>query len=356
MRRMVELVDVPVPEGPGSPGWDAFVAFTEIENATQVAAYGTRDVEIAAAELLPHYRDPHEEVRWIAAREGDRIVGRISVQRTLEAPETGFAELQVRPGHERRGIGRALADRLDALAAELALTKLITYVPSAPGDAGDERLVPPTGAGSVSLADRGTRFLLARGWRLEQVERGSRFALPADPAALASLRADAEEHAAGYRLHTWIGLTPEPMRDGMAELMARMTTDAPTAGLEEPPETWDAARVLENETRLSEGRDFVTTVAEHTASGRLAGMTWFSVPAGSAPVRQWDTIVRAEDRGHRLGMLLKAANLQALQERFPGRPSVVTWNAEENRHMLAVNEAIGFVPMGYDGAWRKDLG
>lgn len=353
---MVELVDVPVAEGPGTPGWDEFVAFTEIENATQVRAYGTRDVEIRAEELLPHYRDPHEEVRFIAARDGDRIVGRLVLQRTLEAPETGFVELQVRPECEGLGVGRALADRLDDLAAHLALTKLLTYVPSAPGAPGDERLTSPTGHGSVALGDRGTCFLLARGWRLEQVERGSRLALPADAEALRMLRAEAERHADGYRLHTWVGLTPASMRPGMAELMERMTTDAPSAGLEEPAESWDADRVLENETRLSAGRDVLTTVAEHTGSGRLAGMTWFSVPRGEVPVRQWDTIVRSEDRGHRLGMLLKVANLQALEERFPGRPSVVTWNAEENRHMLDVNEAIGFVPMGYDGGWRKDLG
>jgi hypothetical protein len=54
-------------------------------------------------------------------------------------------------------------------------------------------------------------------------------------------------------------------------------------------------------------------------------------------------------------MLLKLANLVEVQRRMPGHPSVITFNAEENRHMLDVNEAVGFVPIGYEGAWRRDL-
>jgi hypothetical protein len=53
--------------------------------------------------------------------------------------------------------------------------------------------------------------------------------------------------------------------------------------------------------------------------------------------------------------VLKLANLAELQKRMPGHPAVITFNAEENRHMLDVNEAVGFVPIGYEGAWRRDL-
>jgi GNAT superfamily N-acetyltransferase len=65
--------------------------------------------------------------------------------------------------------------------------------------------------------------------------------------------------------------------------------------------------------------------------------------------------VLREHRGHGLGMLVKLVNLAALQRDHPGYPSVVTYNAEENRHMLSVNEALGFVPIGYEGAWKKTL-
>ncbi len=61
----------------------------------------------------------------------------------------------------------------------------------------------------------------------------------------------------------------------------------------------------------------------------------------------------AEHRGHRLGMLLKVANLQELAHYAPEAPLVFTFNAEENRHMLNVNEAVGFRAVGYDGAWKK---
>ena len=67
---------------------------------------------------------------------------------------------------------------------------------------------------------------------------------------------------------------------------------------------------------------------------------------------QWTTVVAAPHRGHRLGLLLKAANLQGLAVDQPEARYVDTWNAGENDHMLAINTLVGFRPHSAHGAWQ----
>ena len=116
---------------------------------------------------------------------------------------------------------------------------------------------------------------------------------------------------------------------------------------------WDAARVREHDDRMAEsGRQVITSAAEHTPSGRLAGYSEVVVSDERPVAVQEDTLVLREHRGHRLGMLLKIATAEALAE-VPRIEAIVTWNAEENRPMLDVNEAMGFRAVGAEGAWQR---
>ena len=350
----MDLFEVTIPTTVDAPDAADFVEAVGVRNAVEADGFGTEAFSFTPAETLPRWLDQkHHPGRMFAARVDGRIVARGFIETIPDGDGTGWIGTQVLPAHRRAGIGTALADRLEAVAREWGLTKVIVYTVSKSGPG--PRLDSPTGFGSVPRDNGEVRFLRGRGYQLEQVERASLLELPVDVSG--PLESALSESGADYRLHTWIGDTPPQWRSDIATLLTRMSTDAPTAGLEEPEDVWTVDRLLESERlHAADPRTELFAAVEHVPTGRLAGFTVLNAPRElDRAVGQEDTLVLREHRGHRLGMLLKLANLAHLQEQKPGHPVVVTFNAEENRYMLSVNEAVGFTPIGHEGAWKKEL-
>jgi len=345
----------PIPTAPGAPGWDAFVQTVEARNAAQAEAYGAA-ASYTPEELILNWTDPNEPKRLLVAEVDGRVVARAYLEwHPNGSDDVAYHGIEVHPDHQGVGIGRALADRLEAIARELGRPIATAYV-GHPDDGAPPRLVSPTGAGSVPALERAARFLVARGWELGQVERGSRLELPVDPADLVTRIAMATERSGtDYRVHRWVGRTPERWIADLAELMTRMGTDAPSGELEVDDDTWTPERLREREDAEADWpRTALHVAVEHIASGRLVGFTDLEVPDDpTRPIDQGDTIVVREHRGHALGMRLKLEGLALVAEAAPGHPCIVTFNAEENRHMLDTNEAVGFRPFVVEGGWQK---
>jgi hypothetical protein len=201
--------------------------------------------------------------------------------------------------------------------------------------------------------ESGESFAATKGYAAAQTMVRSTLSLPGDDAVLEQWRAG--DGADGYVLRTcWDGI-PQEWLAGRAELSRRMSTDAPLGDLRLEEERWDEQRVREEYERIAAmGRRFVETFAVEQRSRRLVGHTQVQVSKEAARVAyQQDTLVLREHRGHRLGLRLKAANTLALTQVSPRTHVVRTWNAEENRPMLAVNELIGYVRDGFLREWQK---
>ncbi|GMA24079.1 hypothetical protein GCM10025864_18380 [Luteimicrobium album] len=221
---------------------------------------------------------------------------------------------------------------------------------------GPGALEPATGVGRAPAADAGVRFAVGHGFTLEQVARHSVLDLPVDSDHLHALRAGAEA-AAGpdYQVHVWTDEVPDEHLAGIAVLQTRMSTDAPSGGLDFQEDPWDAERVRDAFARtLASGAHPVVCAVEHVPTGTLAGFTVVSLPdRRPAVVFQEDTLVLREHRGHRLGMLVKATLLAELARTRPAAERVHTWNAQENDAMLGINVALGFRPAGIDAEWQR---
>jgi len=220
----------------------------------------------------------------------------------------------VHPDHQRRGIGRALAE-----AAEAATDR--------------PRLRAPAWVGSSGI-DAVPRLGYTPGVSHEVRRVSVRSAQPA------SLVAAAEEASRDYELERFAGPAPDrllvdlvPLREGI--------NDAPDEQGEF--EAYSPERIRGYEQSLAQRRQTAyTIVARHRATGEPAGITMLCVHELRPEVAaQEDTSVLAPHRGHRLGLRLKLAMLDWLRAERPDVESADTWNASGNAPMIAVNEALG---------------
>ena len=269
-------------------------------------------------------------------------------------------DVMVRPARRREGAGTVLLTGLTEALADDGRSTLIAFVGAgAEPEPGPGALQAPTGNGRVAVDAPSSRFAAARGWALEQVERHSVLVVPGDLAPFAALRDEALATAGSeYRLHTWHDEIPDRWLDAMALLFSRMVTDAPQGALAYEPEPWDAERVRRwlRWTVVDREEHVTIAVAEHVPTGVLAAHTELAYGRPDEPYAfQQATLVRADHRGHRLGMAVKAANVLFTREHQPALRRIHTDNAEENGPMLAINVALGFAPTGVYAAWQKRL-
>lgn len=335
-----------------------FIDMVAVRNLVARERSGHDDFEYAATELLPIWQNQEDfdGSVWIARVDG-RAVGRFAMELPLE-PGSDVAEitLDVLDGAWSDELLAAGFEVIETAARKKGRHILQAWTIHSHRE-GHDVLTPPTGFGSIPLDAYASAFV-RRGFSLEQVERNSALDLHADWSTIERLAAEARSVAMpSYRLITWTLPTPDEFVDGYAHLMSRMSTDVPTAALVWDEEHWDAARLRRYEDEVLGGDRFGHIVAAvHEETGRLAAFSELFVNAArTGSTEQNATLVLKEHRGHRLGLLVKTANLLAWRDLAPLSPRVATFNAEDNRPMLDINEAIGFVPVSYAGAWKKVL-
>lgn len=348
-----------IPERVDSLDAGPFLDYVRLANAVCAADAGHDDLHESAEEALGFWQDQSDwtQIGHTVQRDGV-VLGAVKLMISNE-PDAATVEFDpiVDPDHWGEGVEEALLERVEAEARTRGILTIQSWTLHRP-DAAGARVSPPTGFGSIPAPDRQTVFMLEHGFSLEQVERNSAFDLRGPTAVVEAMLADAVVRAgAEYRLVEWTSPTPPEFQEGLANLLARMSTDAPTGGMVVDEQHWDAARIQRRDARHAmQGLTVSVAAVQHVPTGAIAAYNELAIGADhTGATQQYGTLVVKEHRGVRLGTIVKCANLLRWRELMPESPRVTTFNAEENRHMLDINEAIGFVPVSYAGAWKKVL-
>jgi GNAT superfamily N-acetyltransferase len=278
--------------------------------------------------------DPSET--WLARDVADAPCGWFLL--TLpQREDRRYADLRlfVHPARRRAGLGRALAGHAAARAVRAGRAVLTS----------DARDGSPGEAFAQAIGARRGITEVSRVLELDSVSAPH----------LARLRCEAEAAAAGYSLLTLEGAIPEEYLAPVAAVTAGAGDFPMDPGREQ--QHWDAERVRQSGRRVAaQGLRYYTVAGRHDASGSLVALTQVGVdPLVPEWALQEFTAVVPQHRGHRLGLLVKAGMLELLAKREPQLRRVITGNADSNKHMIAINSALGFKVLDRWSSWEMDV-
>ena len=318
--------------------------------AWHVVDDATRPADVPADplnEVLPRIQGRPETGEraelWFGTVDGQPVACGDVVFPVLDNADNASVNVRVLEEHRRQGYGSQLLERLVDRARADGRRRIYGEVVE-PLEGDD---VPAGVEFAQALGARRVLFEIRRVLEVRALE----------DARLMQLAGQARRHADGYSLVQWVDRAPEEIVDDLAVLKGRMSVDVPMEDMTWDAETYDAERVRALEAFIaSRHRSVVATAARHDATGRLVGYTDIGVNVEDPRVAyQWDTIVSPEHRGHRLGLLMKVANIELLRSTIDGVEIVNTWNAAVNEHMIAVNEVMGFRPADREWQWQLDI-
>lgn len=274
---------------------------------------------------------------YIAMFDGATMVGIAETFGAVNAENADVCEmgLWIDPAHHGQGLHRQLFDHVDAIERARGRTRYWGW-----GD----------------LADDTTRSFWEDelGYTLAYDERISRCVLAdVDAAMIDSWIATASERASGYHLVRAEAPFDDELIVYFAQALEAMN-DAPLDDLEHEVEVFDADRARQVESlHLATRSNYRAVFAIETATGEFAGYTAMRIPAAEPALsKQGDTVTVNAHRNKGIGRWLKADMWQWLQHERPDVLSLDTGNAESNRAMLAINEAMGFRDILHHGVWH----
>jgi GNAT superfamily N-acetyltransferase len=295
-------------------------------------------------EFLGAFRssDSGERQELFAAYDGDRMVGNAVLWSfLLDNTDKAAFMLCVDVPERRRGIGRALAERLEQTAKDDKRSMVLANA-----------MLPFEGRDGHPYR----RFAEACGYELVNFEVARHLALPVSDEQIQEWIDEAAPHHEGYAIETFVGAVPDDLLESLCVLLAQLIVDAPTGAIDFEEETMTPQRYAEMvETTAAMGRARYETIALTPDRQVVAQSTLAMSLEENTKVYQWGTFVHREHRGHKLGLATKAVNLRAVQKARDDLSLVVTQNAETNDYMVAINERMGFLPIEIAGEFVKRL-
>lgn len=287
--------------------------------------------------MIGHLREPTEDelVETWAVFEDDSpeatmLGGGMIFFPQLDNLDKTYTGVCIAPGHQRRGAGGLVLDRLVERAAAQGRTTVLLesqYSFEAREDHGHRR------------------FAERHGFAVASVEVSRMLPLPVPEERLQAWIDEAAPYHGDYRIETFEEV-PDELLPSVCYVLNQLALDAPTGDIEFEAEQITPEIRREFDARNKKrGTSKIETLAID-AEGQAVAVTAIGIQSEEADkVHQWATIVNREHRGHRLGLAIKAANLRAVQRAFPERTAAYTSNHEDNANMVAINEKMGFRPV-----------